>query len=226
MDHEKGRYHPRQARVSALEAFILLYNVLPIPMEMTPEDQKAILKLIERGVEASAVKLGAISRTDWDIHTTSLKIYATAKAYAELTQPSQYYFGASCRAPGNMFMAFYSGRSAQLITKAFLASAPKGVKATVEMQQHAVLEVSNIVINAVAGVLAEHCGLSFILSAPTPLRGSRGDIIQQAFGAFSHIGKMYGAYIHMSSSKLAADCTLMLLLDDAVVAHILHTVDR
>ncbi|HBT61610.1 MAG TPA: hypothetical protein DEB40_07690 [Elusimicrobia bacterium] len=195
-------------------------------MEIQPQDQKAILQLIERGVEGSAAKLAAISRTDWQIRTTSFKAYATPGDYAELKAASQYFFGASCQAPGKMFLALFTSRSAAIITKAFLAGSGKQMEATVQMQEMAIAEVANIVINAVSNSLADECGMAFILSAPKSSRGARADIIKAAFGDFAARGKIFSAYIHLSSSDLSTDCTLMLMLDDLIVNFILNALDR
>jgi hypothetical protein len=89
-------------------------------MEISAQDQKAILQLVEAGVESCSAKLGAISRTEWQIRTTSLKAYSKAEDYSELQTPSSYYFGASCQAPGKMFLALFSSRSSVLLTQAFL----------------------------------------------------------------------------------------------------------
>src|SRR5208337_4561870 len=96
----------------------------------SPEDQKAILQLVEAGVEASTAKLAAISRTEWTIRTTALKAYATPEDFAELGQPSQYFFGAYCQSPGRMFLAYFSSRSSALMTQSFLANSRRNLQAT------------------------------------------------------------------------------------------------
>jgi len=195
-------------------------------METTSEDQKAILQLVEEGVEASAAKLAAISRTDWQIRTTSVRVYAKPEDYAEFVQPSQDFLGAHCQAPGKMFLTFMSARSAVLLTQSFLSGSRRGLQATARMQEVAVAELSNIVINAVAGSLADRCGMSFVISAPKTVRGSRADIIKAAFGEFHPIGNIFSAYIHLASNELAADCTLMLMLDDLIVHCVLNALGR
>lgn len=195
-------------------------------MEITPHDQQAILQLIERGVDQSTAKLAAISRADWQIRTTSLKAYATPEDYAELKAPSQYFFGAYSQAPGKMFLAMFNSRSAVLITKAFLSRGGQGQEPTPKMQELAVAEVANIVINAVAASLADRCGMAFILSAPKLARGARADIIQAAFGDFKPSGKIFSAYIHLASKELTADCILMLMLDDIIVNYVLNALEH
>lgn len=195
-------------------------------MQITPEDQKAILQLVETGVESSTAKLAAISRTEWAIRTTSFKVYATAEDFAELGQPSQYFFGAYCSSPGRMFLTYFSSRSSVLMTQAFLASSRRNLQATPQMQEVAVAEVSNIVINAVAASLADRCGMAFILSAPKTVRGARADIIRAAFGALQPVGKIFSTTITLASKDIAADCTLMMLLDDLIVNFVLNALGR
>ncbi|MDD5657630.1 MAG: hypothetical protein PHF00_10310 [Elusimicrobia bacterium] len=195
-------------------------------MEITPQDQKAILQLIEQGVDSCAAKLAAVSRTQWQIRTSSLKAYAKAEDYAELQAPSQYFFGAHCQAPGKMFLALFSSRSAVLLTQAFLCSTRPDIEPTPAVQEAAVAEVSNIVINAIANGLADRCGMAFILSAPKMSRGARADIIREAFGEFKPSGKIFSVYIHMGSKELSADCTLMVMLDDIIVNYVLNAIDR
>jgi len=195
-------------------------------MKITPQDQQAILQLIERGVEASSSKLAAISGTEWQIRTTSLKACTEPQDYEKLGQPGQYVFGAHCQAPGKMCLALFPERSAALLARTFLAGSGKGLDTTPQMQELAVAEVSNIVINAAAGAVADRCGMAFILSAPKSVRGARAEVIKAAFGDFKPFGKIFSAYIHLASHELAADCTLMLMLDDLIVNFILSTVDR
>jgi hypothetical protein len=191
-------------------------------MEIKPKDEKDILQLIEKGVAAGVGKLAKISRTKWEIRKVSLQAYAKPEDYAELRQPTQYFFGAYCQAAGKMFLAYFTPRSADLLTQAFLKGNRMGVQATPRIQELAVAEVANIVINTVANSLAERCGLAFILSAPTSVRGELAEIIKAACGDFSGTGKIFSAYINMSSEELAADCTLMLMLDDLIVNFILN----
>ena len=135
-------------------------------MQITPEDQKAVLGLLEAGIGASTSKLSAISRTNWAIKATALKAYATAEDFAELGAPSQYFFGAYCTSPGRVFLSYFSSRSSAMLTEAFLANSKRGLEATPQMQEVAVAEVSNIVINAIASSIADRCGMAFILSSP------------------------------------------------------------
>ena len=195
-------------------------------MDITPQDQKAILQVIEQGVEECTAKLAAISRTNWQIRTTSLKAYSGPQDYAELQAPSQYFFGAHCQAPGKMFLALFSSRSAALLTQSFLGSVRPDIEPTPQVQENAVAEVGNIVINAVANGLADRCGMAFILSAPKSVKGARADIIRDAFGDFKPSGKIFSVYIHLSSSEISADCTLMAMLDDIIVNYVLNALDR
>jgi hypothetical protein len=195
-------------------------------MQITSDDQKAILGLLEAGIGASTDKLAAISRTQWSIKTTALKAYATPEDFAELGAPSQYFFGAYCSAHGRVFLSYFTSRSSALMTQAFLASSRRGLEATPQMQEVAVAEVSNIVINAIAAVLADRCGMAFILSAPKTVRGARADIIKAAFGALQPVGKIFSATINLASKDIAADCTLMMMLDDLIVNFILNALGR
>lgn len=195
-------------------------------MEIAPPDQKAILQLIESGVKRSSAKLAAVSRAEWQVCTTSLKAYSKPEDYAELHQPSQYFFGAHCRAPGKMFLALFNSRSAALITKAYLAGSGKGYDATPQMQETVIAEVANIVINDAAGSLADRCGMAFILSAPKTVRGSRSDIVTAAFGEFSPAGKVFSVWVQLVSKEMTADCALMLMLDDLILNYILNALDR
>lgn len=194
-------------------------------MEIKPQDQKAILQLIEQGVDSCTSKLAAISKTDWQLRTTSMKAFVKVDDYLDKGQPSQYYFGAYCQSSGRVFLAFFNSRSAELITKSFIAGS-KGLQPTPAMQEVAICEIANIVINAVAGSLADRCGMAFILSAPKAVRGAKADLVKQTFGDFPDKGKVFGAYIHLSSQELSADCTLMLMLDDLFVNFILNALEK
>lgn len=195
-------------------------------MKLTPQDQEAVLRLVEEGVEASSSKLAAISRTRWELRTTSLKAYAGPEDYAELGRPGQDCFGAYCHAPGKMFLAYFTARSAALLGRAFLAGSRRSAEAKAQVQEAAVAEVSNIFINAVASHFADRCGMAFILPPPKLARGSRLDIIRSAFGSFPAVGKVFSATITLASDELSADCTMMMMLDDLILNFVLEALDR
>ena len=214
------------ARTRATRVRLAIEVTLVSPMLMHQWGQKAILQLIEKGVEASASKLAAVSRTEWEMRTTSLKAYASAEDFVELGQPSQYFFGAYCQAEGRMFLAYFTSRSAALLTQSFLAASRKGLQATPQMQEIAVAEISNVVLNSIAGTLADFCGMAFILTAPKVARGMRMDIIKAAFGDLQAASKIFSATINLSSRDIAADCTLMVMLDDRIIDFVLEALDR
>ena len=58
------------------------------------------------------------------------------------------------------------------------------------------------------------------------VRGARADIVTAAFGALQPVGKVFSATINLSSQDIAADCTLMMMLDDLIVNFILNALDR
>ena len=192
-------------------------------MLISPENEKLILRVIEQGVDRSAAKLAAISKAEWEMRTTSLKTYAKPVDYEELKAPSQYFYGAYCQSPGAMFLALFTSRSASVIARAFLeAGGRDSGQANSSMQELAVAEISNIVINAMASVLADRCGTPVILTAPICARGARADIIQKAFGDFTPAGNVFSAYIHLASRTLPTDCNLLLMLDDVTVNYLIN----
>jgi hypothetical protein len=193
-------------------------------MDITRQEEQAILRLVEQGVGAIAGKLAKISRSQWDIRTLSQKANDTPEEYLELPQPGQYFVGAYCQAVGKMFLSYFTPPSAASITRAFLGDRRQDVLATPHMQEIAVAEVSNIVTNEVAGRLADSCGLAFLLASPKSVQGTRAEIMKAAFGNFAGTGKIFSAHIHMSSKEIAADCALMLMLDDLIVNYILNAI--
>jgi hypothetical protein len=195
-------------------------------MQITPDDQKAILGLLETGFGASTSKLAAISRTQWAIKATAFKAYVTDNDFTELRQSNQYFFGAYCSSPGRLFLCYFTSRAAVLMTQAFLAGSRRSLQATPQMQEVAVAEVANIVINAVAAAMADRCGMAFILSAPKSVRGAHADIIKSAFGALQPVGQTFSVTINLASQDIAADCTLMMMLDDLIINFILNALDR
>ena len=191
-------------------------------MEITPQDQKTILRFVKRGVAASSSKLAAISRTVWDIRGISLEACARPEDCAQLKEPSESYLGAYCQAPGKLFLAFFSELSAARSTLPLMSGGAGGRLSTPQRREAAVAEVANIVINAVADALAEPGGVAVILSAPKCVRGQRADIIKAAFGNLFPSGRIFSVFIHMASQEIAADCTLLMMLDDVNVNFLLQ----
>jgi chemotaxis protein CheY-P-specific phosphatase CheC len=185
--------------------------------EASNSPDQPLLRLIERGVSLSADKLAKISRTDWNTQTVSINAAPIEEFRGNSLKDETDHVGAFFTMPGGVFLVVFPARSAAAFADAFLPRSEKNPPVIADRERECLAEISNIVVNAVAGAVADACGASFFMSAPRMAWGKKRELLKQAPGYLSPPGEQYTvmAYVHMSSNVLSADCNMFILLNAA-----------
>lgn len=180
-------------------------------IETQESDQTRLLAIFEAGVARSAEKLSALSGVPWHIHIVSLDMVSGERFKAILARDSRDYIGVRFSTPGERFLVLFSEESGEALLN---ASAFASQRAIPGMDSAALAEISNILINGLAGELADRQGMVRVISSPQIASNRKAELCEQAFGDLPSSGRrMVNVLIHLSSPDLSADCTLLVRLD-------------
>lgn len=196
-------------------------------MNLTKSAQEALRRLIESGVGRSADKLAVMSHTRWSMQTVSVNTAAGDHLRSSTGNDAQGYYGAYFNMPGGVFLVLFSQRSGKVIIDAFLSDSPSGMKAIPNLEQSVLAEISNVLVNAVAAEFADACDMGFFVSAPEMLQGSKERLFELTLKKFSGTDKNLAvtSYVHMSSPSVSTDCSLLILLTEAMAGRLVEAID-
>ncbi|OGR97833.1 MAG: hypothetical protein A2V88_11080 [Elusimicrobia bacterium RBG_16_66_12] len=186
-------------------------------MDDDGQAERELLRLIGRGVSDSADRLAKISRTEWVTQTVSISMAPLAKFQGVLAGDAEEHFGAHFTLPGGVFLVMIPSRSGPAFADAFLPASKKHPEGVKDRERSSLAEISNIVVNAVAAVVADACGMALMLSAPEVSHGRKADLLREAREMVSSSGEksVVMAYVHMSSEALSSDCSVVVLMSEA-----------
>lgn len=189
---------------------------------MTPDHtqlpaHQTLLKLLERGVEQSAKRLGRLSFSTWRLDTVSLS-QGSSSALDELVGVSEdQHFGTFLGIPGGGFLVIFPPKSGNLVINRFTLYSAETVDVMEQRESKVLAEVSNIIINAMVDVFADTCGQAILLSAPTPLQGTKKELLNQARAKFPSAGNpAWVSYIRLKTPTFASDCDLLAFMDQGL----------
>ena len=183
-------------------------------MSQEPATPQALIKLLERGVDKCAQRLGRLSYSTWNVDTVSLSSGASAAPGDLMGASNEKHFGTFLGIPGGGFLVIFPEKSGFLVTNRFTLSGADPVDALPNRESTVLAEVSNIIINALTDVLAEACGKTLMLSAPEPIQGPKKEILQSALGRFSQAGKLaWICYVRLKTPTFSSHCDLVAFLD-------------
>ncbi|MFI5362138.1 MAG: hypothetical protein ACHQ49_09235 [Elusimicrobiota bacterium] len=192
-------------------------------MKIAESDQAELLAIFDKGAAESARKLADVSGNPWKIHIVSLDVGTGERFHSILTRDEREYFGAIFTSPGETYLVLFSEDSGRALVDSSLPARKKGRRAAAGLEQSALAEIANVLVNGLSGKLADRHGMIRFLSAPTAARGRKAAIYERAFGALTFDEAMVDVLIHISSPQLASDCTVMLRLDSLNANFLLHT---
>jgi len=176
--------------------------------------ERALLRVVEKGVSLSADSLAKVSGTTWSTQSVSIDASQVDAVRARLSSEDAEHYGALLSLPGAVFAMFLPRDRALPLAKAFLGERAIRPGARIPREQECVSEIANIVVHAVANSLADACGDAFVLSAPQMISGRKAALLDLALAELRATGENFAvmSYVHMSSSSLSSDCTVLLFM--------------
>ena len=192
-------------------------------MKLAESDQTQLLAIFNKGVGKSAEKLSVLCGMPWKINIISLDVGTGERFLSILARDTREYFGAVFSSPGERYLVLFSEESGRALLNASFPANDGKPQILPNIEQSALAEIANVLINGLSGELADRQGMIRVLSAPTTAWDKKAAIYDRAFSALSFDEAMVDVLIHISSPQLAADCTVMLRLDALNANFLLHT---
>ena len=105
-------------------------------------------------------------------------------------------------------------KSGFLIANRFTLTGADPVNALADRESKVLAEVSNIIVNALAEVLAEACSKTLLLSSPHPFKGSKKEILRLTREKFPAVNRpAWTSHVRLTTPTFSSDCDLLVFLD-------------
>ncbi|MBI4386767.1 MAG: hypothetical protein HY551_05245 [Elusimicrobia bacterium] len=195
-------------------------------MNVTADQQKVLAALIEQGIDKSTERLAQMTKTRWEMSTMSLTTASGDRIQTLVAPAAGTHYGVCFTAPGATFVAMFPGESARRVVQAFTKGGGERLKAVADLEKNAIAEISNILVNAVAGVIADTLDRALIVSAPEILEGAKNKLMETALRRSDNKNSFaLMSYVSMSSSDLSTDCLLVILLNSELLENLLTAIE-
>lgn len=195
-------------------------------MSLSTEAKQRLIGLLEVGIERSSERLGKMSKTEWDIATSSTKeiaedrLLVAANAGKVPALAARLSVRECVRAE---FAVFFPEASALAVAKAVLRDHAWGMKKVKNVLENTIGEISNILAQSAVGALADECETAITLSVPTVKRGTKEALLCEFFAECDDPEKLLlMSHVELFSGGLSAVCSLVVLFDVADLASLLE----
>ncbi|MFI5349059.1 MAG: hypothetical protein ACHQ2Z_05920 [Elusimicrobiota bacterium] len=180
-------------------------------MSESDDLRKSLTELLDEGLGRGSPRLSRIGETQWrvDLVARGDEIPAQLQTLGAGAGGGQY--RAYCRMPGAAFLALFSRSSGLALARDMLFSAAGRASVPAAIERDAVAEVANILINIVAGALADAIEMPAIVSAPELVDDASASLLAEASRKIDAGGRLpVMATVELRWPSLAASCTLAL----------------
>ena len=186
-------------------------------MQIIESSQAQLLGIFEKGAARSTEKLAKLSGSQWAVHIVSIDVGSGGRFRSIMARDRRDHVGFCFSSSGERYLVLFTENSGKAVLDAYAHDRAWAAsrRAVDKVQDAALAEIANVIINGLSGELADRQGMTRIISAPKAVRGVKLDLFNEAFSDLAAIGEesIVDVMIHISSPALDADCTLMLRLD-------------
>ena len=173
--------------------------------------------LVQRGASQALERLSKISPLAWKLDTVDWDVppqdalYLVPRGGTGLER----LYGSSFSMPGAAVMAVFSESTAASLTQNVLSTYGG---TSVVSQEQALGEISNILVNAIGGVLADACKFSFFLPPPDVFHASKTDLLEKLRHSVLQLqgpGQKAPSLSRVSLRSADFECVLLILLGES-----------
>ncbi|TBR24045.1 hypothetical protein EPO15_04790 [bacterium] len=196
-------------------------------MNLSVREMERIQALIEEGVVRSTDRLGKLSRTQWGVMSSSTNEIPAVRLLSWFQRAKEQHVAATLRAPGEIpteAVLVFSAKSAEAVAEAVTKPWAAQMKALPNLVELTIGEVSNILAQSVIGALADQFEKTVILSVPEVSRGTKVELMSRALDRYDgRKDVLLMSHVEMYSNDLAADCSMVLIVDSATLQSLVKT---
>jgi chemotaxis protein CheY-P-specific phosphatase CheC len=197
--------------------------------KLTDAERKAAAGLIEDGVSRSAEKLAQLSGTVWKIVSSSVREVSQSDLLAMFKDESSLQRGIHLRSKSLMpleIVVLFPERNTSPIVEAVSKANGDYFKELPDRAQVILSEISNILGQGIIRTMINTLNLSVILTSPRTLEGPKSQVVAQVLSAFNDVTHtLLLSHVNMHSNNLDAECTMLLIIDTAVMRRMLKTAE-
>jgi hypothetical protein len=180
-------------------------------MSQSEDLRKSLTELLDDGLGRGARRLSRIAETQWRVDRLARGDEIPAQLQRLGAQEEAAHYRAYCRMPGAAFLALFSKSSGLALARDMLFSATGRPTTSAALERGAVAEVANILINIVAGTLADEIDMPAIISAPELIDEAPTNLLSEASRKIDAGGRLpVMAAVELRWPSLEASCTLLL----------------
>lgn len=195
-------------------------------MNLTVQEKERIQALIEEGVSRSADRLGKLSHTQWGVMSSSTNEIPVVRLLSWFNRETSDHVAAVLRASEDIpteAMMIFSEKGAQAVVNAVTKPWAEKMKALPNLLELTIGEVSNILAQSVIGALADQFGKTVILSVPSVSRGQKAQLLASSLERYDgRKDVLLMSHVELFSEDLAADCSMVLVIDSQTLRNLVR----
>lgn len=184
------------------------------------DDQEALKKLLEEGVDHGMQSMAKLTRVKWEVTSVSLTDGPPKRFLDAFAKSAEKQAGVrvSSKDPFPMeFLLIFSPKSSSALTGSLTQTYQVDLGADAEARRSVLEEVGNILVSSFLKKLANSIKTTIMTTPPTYSEGNKKELLSAALAAFGEQthpdGHVVMAHIGMCSSRLLADFDLLILAE-------------
>ncbi|MBI4052390.1 MAG: hypothetical protein HY400_07780 [Elusimicrobia bacterium] len=193
--------------------------------KLTPQEQKALEDLIDKGIENSIQALAKLYHEEWSISSSSFRGGSPEDFFSIFKEEDDEEAGVFFSVQGVplSFLLIFPRQSIQSLVNVLAKKHQDSLGTPLKTQEAVLGEVGNILVNSFLGKVGDFFTLPLFSSTPHFVKGPRKTLLDATLANLPNPkNNILMAHVCMSSSHLSADCDFLSIFDAAFTRKLLQ----
>ena len=194
-------------------------------MSLNASERDVIVSLIHAGVQSSTERLGRMSGAEWGVNFAGTQEMSPVRVLSWFGHNQQTHVSVRFRSTTEMpleMLLLFSEESARSVTAAVTKPYAQELGAVENLVHSTIGEVCNILAQNVLAVMSDRYQVSIILSVPEVGEGVKADLASVALEDYDgRKDVLLLAHVNLHSERLDAECSMMVIVNEAVMRSLL-----
>ena len=199
-------------------------------MTLSAGEKAQVVELIQAGVRSSTERLGQLSNTEWGVNFADTQEMSPVRVLSWFSHNQQDHVAVCFRSTSEMpleILILFSEASASAVVDAVTAPYKEGLRSVPDLMRSTIGEVCNILAQNVLAVMSDRCGISIILTIPDVDVGTKAVLTSAALEGYDgRKDVLLLANVQLHSERLDAECSMMVVVNEAVMRGLLGRIPR
>lgn len=186
-------------------------------MGLSEQQRRTIQDYIAAGVSRCTDRIEKMSHKPWGMMSSSTQEMTAVGMLSWFRREQEKHYSVKFRSVDDLpldIFVLYSDESAKALTESVTAPYGERMKALDNLTVLTIGEVSNVIAQSVVGVMADKLESLIILSIPEVFDGSKVDLLAEALDGYDgRKDSLLLSHVELYSESLAANCSIVLILD-------------